>query len=69
MNIFRLIIVSFFLLFTVQQVNAQQITQKYNSLYERTEFFDSYGRMIGYAKYNSLYDRLEYYDKNGNLFI
>jgi len=46
---------------------AQSYTQKWNDLYKRTEFFDSYGRMIGYAKYNDLYNRMEYYDANGNL--
>ena len=48
-------------------VGAQEYTQKWNDLYQRTEFFDSYGRMIGYAKYNDLYKRLEYYDAYGNL--
>ena len=44
-----------------------QTSQKYNSLYQRTEFFDSRGNMIGYAKENTLYNRIEYYDANGNL--
>ena len=39
---------------------GQNYTQKYNELYDRTEFYNSYGNLIGYAKYNSLYDRLEY---------
>ena len=47
--------------------SAQSYTQKWNSLYERTEYYDSYGRMIGYSKYNKLYDRMEYYNANGTL--
>ena len=35
-------------------VSAQSYTQKWNSLYERTEYYDSYGRMVGYSKYNKL---------------
>ena len=46
---------------------GQNLTQKYNQLYDRTEFYNSYGNLVGYAKYNSLYKRLEYYDANGNL--
>ena len=46
---------------------SQNLTQKYNQLYDRTEFYNSYGNLVGYAKYNSLYKRLEYYDANGNL--
>ena len=48
-------------------VSAQSYTQKWNNLYNRTEFFDSNGRMIGYAKYNDLYNRMEYFDANDNL--
>ena len=32
-------------------------TQKWNDLYKRTEFFDSYGNLQGWAKYNDLYKR------------
>ena len=39
--------------------NAQDYTQKYNSLVERTEFYDSYGSLIGWARYNRLWDRME----------
>lgn len=41
--------------------NAQDYTQKYNSLMERTQFYDSYGSLIGWAKYNSLFNRWEYH--------
>ena len=44
-----------------------QTTQKYNIFYERTEFYDTYGNMIGYAKENTFYKRIEYYDAQGNL--
>ena len=49
------------------QMNAQQLTQKYNSFYDRTEFYNATGTMVGYAKYNNFYDRMEYYDASGNL--
>ena len=49
------------------QTNAQQLTQKYNSFYNRTEFYNAAGTMVGYAKYNNFYDRMEYYDASGNL--
>ena len=55
------------LLMACLQVNAQQLTQKYNSFYNRTEFYNSVGTMVGYAKYNNFYDRMEYYDALGNL--
>lgn len=48
-------------------VYAQDYTQKWNSLYQRTEYYDTYGNMIGYSKYNELYKRNEYYDAIGNL--
>ena len=52
---------------TTIAVKAQSYTQKYNSLYDRTEFFDSRGTMVGYAKENTLYDRIEYFDARGNM--
>ena len=47
--------------------DAQDYTQKYNRLMERTEFYDSYGSLIGWAKYNSIWDRMEYFDKYGRM--
>ena len=44
----------------VTGASAQSYTQKWNDLYKRTEFFDSYGHLIGYAKYNDLYNRMEF---------
>lgn len=41
---------------------SQTSTEKWNSLYERYEYFDSSGTMTGYKKYNSLYERWEYFD-------
>ena len=67
MKCYKFIVCLGLLIVTCLQVDAQQLTQKYNSFYDRTEFFDSRGRMVGYAKYNNFYDRLEYYDANGNL--
>lgn len=61
-------ILIFCLLFSVGWVcNAQSYTQKYNSTFDRTEYYDSYGTMVGYSKYNKIFDRIEYYDAYGNL--
>lgn len=46
---------------------AQNLTQKYNSLLERTEFFDSYGNVTGYRKWNDLLDRYDVYDRYNSL--
>ena len=53
-----------FLILSIFSANlmGQNYSSKYNSLYERYEYFDSNGNMIGYKKYNSLYDRWEYTD-------
>ena len=40
-------------------MSAQSFTQKWNDFYKRTEFYDSYGNLQGWAKYNDFYDRLE----------
>ena len=63
----RLISLWTILVMACSQMNAQQLTQKYNSFYNRTEFYNSSGTMVGYAKYNNFYDRMEYYDASGNL--
>ena len=49
------------LLFTINSF-SQTMTEKWNSLYERFEYFNSNGTMVGYKKYNSLYNRWDYYD-------
>lgn len=51
----------FFLLFSFQMLFSQQYTEKWNSLYNRYETFDSSGNMISYKVYNSLYQRWETY--------
>lgn len=40
---------------------SQTATKKYNSFYNRYEYFDSNGSMIGYEKYNSFSKQWEYY--------
>ena len=42
-------------------------TQKWNDLYKRTEFFDSYGNLQGWAKYNDLYKRWELFNSNSRM--
>ncbi|WP_336688487.1 MULTISPECIES: hypothetical protein [unclassified Chryseobacterium] len=41
---------------------SQSVTERYNSLYRRYEYFNSSGNIIGYKLYNSLTRQWEYYD-------
>jgi len=41
---------------------SQSVTEKYNSLYKRYEYFDVSGNLIGYKTYNSLLKQWEYYE-------
>ena len=43
---------------------SQSVTERYNSLYKRYEYFNSSGNMIGYKQYNSLSREWEYFDQN-----
>lgn len=61
-NIFILFI---YLLFCISSY-SQTRTEKYNSLYERYEYFDQNGQMVGYKKYNSLLGQWEYYETKTN---
>jgi len=46
---------------------SQSIVQKYNSLYNRYEFFDESGNMVAYKTYNSLMNQWEVYStENAN---
>lgn len=45
---------------------SQTATKKYNSFYNRYEYFDSGGNMIGYEKYNNLSKQWEYYTTGTN---
>lgn len=40
---------------------SQTITERYNSIYNRYDYIDSYGNLIAYKKYNSLSREWEYY--------
>ena len=52
----------FLLLFIISMVcNSQTYTEKYNSVNNRYEFFNSSGQMIGYQIYNSLNKQWETY--------
>ena len=46
-------LITFLVLICATQAYSQNTTQKYNSYLDRTEFYDSYGNMVGYAKENS----------------
>ncbi|MFD2726285.1 hypothetical protein [Hyunsoonleella rubra] len=57
----------FFLLFFSLTVGySQSVVQKYNSLYNRYEYFDGSGNMIGYKTYNSLMKQWEFYSSDDN---
>ncbi|WP_241330397.1 hypothetical protein [Chryseobacterium arthrosphaerae] len=43
---------------------SQTTTKKFNSFYNRYEYFDSNGNMTGYEKYNSFSKQWEYYTTN-----
>ena len=57
----------FSLVLFVTTLSFGQTTQKYNSILDRIEFYDSRGNLTGYAKENSILKRTEYYDERGNL--
>jgi hypothetical protein len=42
--------------------NGQSYTEKYSELYQRFEYFNSSGRMIGYKYYDTLYQNWKYVD-------
>lgn len=52
---------TFFLLVGIT-MNSQTITEKYNSLMNRYEYYNSSGNMVGYKTYDSLMDTWNYYD-------
>jgi len=43
----------------------QSYIEKYNSLYERTEYFDSEGNIFAYSIKNTLHHQIEFYKANG----
>lgn len=45
---------------------SQSVTKKYNSFYDRYEYFDPNGNMISYEKYNSLAKQWEMYNVDGS---
>lgn len=45
---------------------SQSVVQKYNSLYNRYEYFDDSGNMIGYKTYNSLLKQWEFYSSDNS---
>ncbi|SIS30105.1 hypothetical protein SAMN05421639_101713 [Chryseobacterium shigense] len=59
------VIFSVFMLFGVFCF-SQTATKKYNSFYNRYEYFDSNGNMTGYEKYNSFSKQYEYYSTNNS---
>ena len=46
-------------------VKQQSYTKKYNSLYDRTEYFDLRGNIFAYSRRNTLHHRIEFYKANG----
>lgn len=62
----KLFYISFLWIFLSNNAVGQDFTEKYNSLHERYEFYDSNNNLIGYKKYNTLYQRWDYYDLKSN---
>jgi len=56
----------FLVLLIINISHSQSTVQKYNSLLNRYEYFDSAGKLIGYKSYNSLMQQWEYYEINSN---
>ncbi len=54
------------LFFSLTIGHSQSVVQKYNSLYNRYEYFDDSGNMIGYKTYNSLLKQWEFYSSDNN---
>ena len=46
-------------------IKQQSYTEKYNSLYDRTEYFDSEGNIFAFSKKNTLHQHIEFYKVNG----
>jgi len=47
------------------KVKQQSYSEKYNSLYDRTEYFDSGGNVFAYSRKNKIHQRIEFYKANG----
>ena len=46
-------------------MKKQTYIEKYNSLYDRTEYFDSGGNFFAYSRKNRIQHRIEFYKANG----
>ena len=44
---------------------AEEYSQRWNAYLQRTEYYDSFGRLVAYAQYNQITKKLEYYDASG----
>ena len=61
-------IVLIFLFFTSINLYSQTSTEKWNSYYNRYEYFDSNNKMIAYKTYNSYLNQWETYTVKNNSF-
>lgn len=62
------ILLLLFAFFGLNTLTAQNHSEVYNSVYDRYDFINSSGNLIGYRIWNSIYDRWDYKDSNGNLY-
>ena len=46
-------------------VKQQSYIEKYNSLFDRTEYFDSGGNIFAYSRKDMEHHRIEFYKANG----
>lgn len=43
----------------------QSYTEKYNDLYDRTEYYDLAGNIFAYSRKNTFHHHIEFYKANG----
>ena len=46
-------------------IKQHTYSEKYNSLYDRTEYFDSVGKVFAFSRKNKIHQRIEFYKANG----
>ncbi|MGB3342980.1 MAG: hypothetical protein WBA61_03630 [Aequorivita sp.] len=62
------ILLLLFVFFGLNNLTAQNHSEVYNSVYERYDFINSSGNLIGYRIWNEINQRWDYKDSNGNLY-
>jgi hypothetical protein len=59
----------FYLLLLVTSISySQSFSEKWNTVYQRYDYYDTYGNLIGYKKWNANYGRWDYTQLNSNTY-